>query len=325
MKRLLVPLILLVALASSLGLAQTQTLKVGLQAGGTFSWIIFAIERYGIDKQLGIEVKEITYPSKQATQLALRSGEVQVVVDDFIEAVRMQKQGIPARAIYPYSLVTGGLVVKADSPIKTVADLKGKTIGAQSLGDKSLLILRTLLVSKYGFDPQKDGKVVSAASPLMSELLKKGQIDGGLPFWHFVARQVASGESRELISAAQMLKELGAPAELPLLLLVARNDADSAALQKLVRAVELASDRMKTDNTFWSAILDKQLYALPDRSLMPAVKARWEAGLPKKWDSSVVVGLTNLVLRMIEVAGAEVVGISRLDFDPRAFSTSIKP
>ena len=36
-------------------------------------------------------------------------------------------------------------------------------------------------------------------------------------------------------------------------------------------------------------------------------------------------GLTNLVLRMIEVAGAEVVGISRLDFDPRAFSTSIKP
>lgn len=304
--------------------AQTpKTIRVGLQAGGTFSWVIYAIQRFGIDKQLGIDVKEVTYPSKQATQLALRSGEVQINVDDFIEAVRMQQQGVQARAVYPYSLVTGGLVVKADSPIKNVSDLKGRVIGAQSLGDKSLLILRALAVAKYGFDPQKDSKVVAAAPPLMAELLKKGDIEAGLPFWHFVARQVATGESREVISGAAMLKELGAPTDLPLLLIIARNDLDRDALERLLKAVQLANEKMKATDAFWTEILDKNLYALPDRSLMPAVRKRWETGLPKRWDAGVVVGLTNLVQRMIQVAGADVVGVQR--FDPRAYSTEFKP
>ncbi|GEM83891.1 ABC transporter substrate-binding protein [Meiothermus hypogaeus] len=300
-----------------------KTIRVGLQAGGTFSWVIYAIERFGIDKQLGIEVREVTYPSKPATQLALRAGEVQVTVDDFIEAVRMQQQGIPARAVYPYSLVTGGVVVKADGPISTVADLKGKTIGAQSLGDKSLLILRALAVSKYGFDPQKDSRVIAAAPPLMSELLRKGEIDAGLPFWHFVARQVATGESREIISAKQMLREMGAPVDLPLLLIIARNDLDKDALQRLLRAVQLANARMKTTDAFWTEILERRLYALPDPSLMPAVRRRWEAGLPTRWDAGVVVGLNNLVQRMVQVAGAEVVGVQR--FDPRAYTTEFVP
>lgn len=316
----------LLALLTVSGLSAAQepkTIRVGLQAGGTFSWVIYAIERFGIDKQLGIQVKEVTYPTKAATQLALRAGEVQVTVDDFIEAVRIQQQGIPARAVYPYSLVTGGVIVRADSPIKSVADLKGKTIAAQSLGDKSLLILRALAVYKYGFDPQKDSKVVAAAPPLMAELLRKGEIDAALPFWHFVARQVASGEARELISAVDMLKELGAPPDLPLLLIIARNDADTDTIERLLKAVQLANQRMKETDAFWQEILDKNLYALPDRSLMPAVRKRWESGLPKRWDAGVVVGLTNLVQRMVQVAGAEVVGVSR--FDTRAYSTQFKP
>lgn len=318
-------LALLVTLAASgLSLAQeAKTIRVGLQAGGTFSWVVYAIERFGIDKQLGIQVKETTYPTKAATQLALRAGEVQVTVDDFIEAVRMQQQGIPARAVYPYSLVTGGVVVRADSPIRSVADLKGKTIAAQSLNDKNLLILRALAVYRYGFDPQRDSKVIAVAPPLMVELLRKGEIDAGLPFWHFVARQVASGESRELISAVEMLKELGAPPDLPLLLIIARNDADADTIGLLLKAVQLANQRMKESDAFWQEILDKNLYALPDRSLMPAVRKRWEAGLPRRWDAGVVVGLTNLVQRMVQVAGAEVVGVSR--FDTRAYSTKFKP
>jgi len=311
-------------LLGALSLAQQPaTIRVGLQAGGTFSWVIYAIERFGIGKQLGIEVKEITYATKSATQLALRSGEVQVVVDDFIEAVRIQQQGIPARAVYPYSLITGGVVVRTDSPIKGVSDLKGRTIAAASLGDKTLIILRTLAVYKYGFDPQKDSKVVAVAPPLMSELLRKGDIDAALPFWHFVARMVAAGEARELISAADMLKELGVSPDLPLLLIIARNDVSPDTLGRLLKAIQLANQRMRESDIFWQEILDKNLYALPDRSLMAAVRKRWEAGLPKRWDAGVVVGLTNLVQRMVQVAGAEVVGVSR--FDARAFSTQVRP
>lgn len=303
--------------------AQNRTVRVGLQAGGTFSWVIYAIERFGIDKELGITVRETTFPSKQATQIALRAGEVQVVVDDFVETIRLTQQGIPARAVYPYSLVTGGIMVNADSPIRSIADLKGKTIAAQSLGDKSMLIFRALAVSKYGFDPQKDSKVVAADPPLMGELMRKKEIDAGLPFWHIVAREVATGQSRELISASAMLKELGASPDLPLLLIVARDDLDNTTLRLLLRAVQMANEKMRTTDAFWTEILQRRLFSVPDASLMPAVRKRWEAGLPKKWDAGVVVSLINLVQRMVQVAGADVVGVQR--FDPRAYRTDVRP
>ncbi|GAA6734788.1 ABC transporter substrate-binding protein [Thermus oshimai] len=307
-----------------LGLAQgTKSIRAGLQAGGTFAWVVYAMERYGIAKELGLEVKATTYATKQATEIALRAGEAQVVVDDFVGVVLARQGGIPVQAVYPFSLLTGGVVVRADSPIRGVADLKGKVIGAASLDDKSLLLLRALAVARYGFDPQKEAKVLAVAPPLMAELLRRGELEAALPYWHFIARMVATGEYRELISNAEMLRELGLPTDLPLLLVVAREDTDPEALRLFLRGLNLAQERMRRDEAFWNELLDRGLYALPDRSLLPAVRKRWEGGLATRWDAGVIVGLTNLVQRLVQVAGSEVMGIRRLD--PRAFALSVGP
>jgi NitT/TauT family transport system substrate-binding protein len=314
------------AIVAALGLVLAQEVKVvrvGLQAGGTFSWAVYAMERYGITRELGLKVEARTYATKQATELALRAGEVQVVVDDFIGVVLARQAGLPVRAVYPFSLLTGGVLVKADSPIRNVADLKGKRIGAASLDDKSLLLLRVLAVARYGFDPQRDSRILAAAPSLMAELLNRGELDAALPYWHFIARLVATGQYRELISNAQMLKELGLPTDLPLLLVVAREDVDSEALRHFLQGLKEAQERMRADEAFWSELLEKGLYALPDRTLLPSVRQRWAQGLPTRWDAGVVVGLTSLVQKLVQVAGAEVVGVKRLD--PRAFALTVAP
>ena len=56
--------------------------NAGLEATGTFSWITFAMDHYGIDKELGFELETAVYATKQAKELALRAGESDVVVDD---------------------------------------------------------------------------------------------------------------------------------------------------------------------------------------------------------------------------------------------------
>lgn len=315
-------LALLVGVASA---QESKTVQVGLQASGTFSWVIYAMQQFGIDQQFGLTLKPVTYASKQATELALRAGEVDVVVDDFVGAVSMRERGIPVRAIYPYSTATGGVVVRADGGIDTIADLKGKTIAASSLDDKSLLILRALTTTKYGFDPQDDGKVLQAAPPLMTGLLDKGEIDAAIPYWHFVARMTATGQYKDLMRVTEMLDQLGLRSDLPILVVVGRDGADPAALTAFLGALDATEERMKAApmSGIWQQILDEGLYSLPDPSAFPSVRDRWEAGLPDAWTQEQIDGLVKLVDELVGVAGSDVVGIDKID--PAAFTTEYNP
>ncbi len=308
----------------AVGAAEAQkTIDVGLQAGGTLSWVTFAIERYKLDQQLGFTLKATTYASKEATRVALRSGAAQVVVDDFLEVTLLRQKGFPVSAVYPFSLLTGGVVVPQDSPIRSVADLQGKTLGATSLTDKTLLILRAYTKLKAGFDVQDASKVVSVSSPLMEQFMNRGEIQAGIPFWHHNARMVSGGKFRELVSSGDLMKGLGLPKNVPLLYVVARTDTDPATLRLFLKAMLLAEEKMKSDAAFWPAMLDANLYVLPDRAQLPALRRQWAAGLPTHWTAADLNATLLLTRKMIEVAGADVVGLTRLD--TRAFNTSYQP
>lgn len=308
-------------------LAQTSTtqtsINVGLQAGGTLSWVTFAIERYGLDRQLGFQLNATTYASKDATRVALRSGAAQVVVDDFLEVTLLRQKGFPVSAVYPFSLLTGGVVVPQDSPIRTVADLRGKTLGATSLTDKTLLILRAYTRATAGFDVQDASKVVSVSSPLMEQFMNRGEIQAGIPFWHHNARMVSGGKFRQLISSGDLMQGLGLPRNVPLLYIVARTDTDPATLRLFLKAVQLAEAKMKADAAFWPAMLDANLYVLPNRAQLPALRSQWAAGLPTRWTAADLNATLLLTRKMIAVAGPDVVGLTRLD--TRAFNTSYQP
>ena len=304
--------------------AEPPTVRVGLQAGGTLSWVTYVIQRLGLDAARGIRVQSTSYATKQATEIALRAGEVDVVVDDFVGVTAMRRQGIPVRAIYPFSLATGGVVVRSDSPIRQVSDLRGKRIAVASLDDKSWLILRALSVARHGFDLQRVAEVQAAAPPLMTQLLVRGDLDAAIPYWHFVARLVGTGRFRELISVPEMLAQLGLPTDLPILVIVARDgfvERNPAAAQAFLAAVEDAWSRLESDLALWDGILETGLYQLDDRSLLASVRKRFADGIPRGWDDKTVRGLIELTDSLVKVAGARVVGVESVDAD--AFTTAL--
>ena len=311
--------------SSGLGRAQSAptqpSIRVGLQAGGTLSWVTFAVQYFGIDKELGLKLDAQTYASKDAIHIALRSGAAQVV-DDFLEVILLHQNRFDVSAVYPFSLLAGGLVVPTASPIRTVADLKDQTIGATSLTDKTLL-LRAYTRAKAGFDPQTASKVVAVSSPLMGQLMTRGEVNASLPLWHHAARMISSGEYRQVISRGELMKGLGLNTSTPLLYLIARTGTDPQALGLFVKAVLKAEERMKTDDGFWNAMLEKNLYALPNRAELPALCKQWAMGLPKSWTAADLNNTVLLTRKMIEVAGPEVVGLTRLN--TRAFNTTFRP
>lgn len=327
MRRLVALLAALALTVASTATAQddTVTVRVGMQATGTFSWVVHAMQYFGIDEEHGLDLQPVTYATKQATELALRAGETDVVVDDFVGAVQMRERGVPVQAVYPYGKAVGGVVVPTDSDIETLADLEGATIAAASLDDKSLLILRALTTSQYGFDPQTDGEVLAAAPWLMTGLMDDGEIDAGIPYWHFVSRMTYAGEYRDLMMVTEMLDQLGLRSDLPILVLVARENAPEGATARFIEAMLATFEAMRTDpmDGVWQSILDEELYTLPDPAAFPEVRERWEAGLPDGWTDAQIDGLKALVEQLVDVAGEELVGISSIPDD--AFTTEFVP
>lgn len=326
-RRLFIAALIGVALAPQ-AFAQSDELPVvnaAMEAVGTFSWIVHAMDYFGTDTANGIDVVGTSYASKQATEIALRSGEADVKVDDFLAPVLLRQAGIQASAIYPYATAVGGLMVPTDSEIQGIADLDGKTIAAGALRDKSILILRTLTISEYGFDVG-DSQVVQAAPPLMMQLTASGEVDASLPLWHWVARMEAAGVAREIMSVADMLEQLGLPRNLPNLVIVARDDMDDELKTAFIATLQDTFETMlatPTDDPFWQTILDEELYSLPDPSQFPQVVERWKAGTTDEWNQETIDGLVDMVERLVELAGPEAVGVESID--PAAYTTEFLP
>ncbi len=317
-----------VALFAQSALAQSDELPVvnaAMETVGTFSWVVHAMDYFDTDTANGIQVVGTPYASKQATEIALRSGEADVKVDDFLAPVLLRQAGIGASGIYPYATAVGGLVVPTDSDIQGVADLDGRTIAAGALRDKSILILRTLTISEFGFDVA-DGQVVQAAPPLMMQLTASGEVDAALPLWHWVARMEAAGVAREIMSVADMLEELGLPRNLPNLVIVARDDMPDELKTAFIATLQDTFEAMlaaPTDDPFWQTILDEELYSLPDPSQFPQVIERWKAGTTDEWNEETIDGLVDMVQRLVDLAGSDAVGVESID--PAAYTTEFLP
>jgi NitT/TauT family transport system substrate-binding protein len=114
---------------------------------------------------------------------ALISGKVQAAFIVAPMAIALRAQGVGIKVVYLGHRYGSAVVVKKDGPIKTVADLKGRTIAIPSrFSDERLLLFQAMKV--WGLKGT-DIKMVEMAPPDVSGALAAGAIDGfsmGEPF-----------------------------------------------------------------------------------------------------------------------------------------------
>ena len=104
---------------------------------------------------------------------------VDAIVEDWLLVSRQRSDGVPLTFI-PYSSI-GAVMVQPDSPIATLADLKGKKLGvAGGPLDKGWLMLQAYARQKYGIDLATEVEPVYGAPPLLTEKLKSGELDAVL-------------------------------------------------------------------------------------------------------------------------------------------------
>jgi len=283
-------------------------IKIGLLKFGTVNWEMDVIASHGLDAAQGVHIQVLPMANLQATKIALQGGAVDMIVADWLWVARQRDAGADFTFV-PYSRAIGALIVAKLSPIKNLADLKGKRLGiAGGPLDKSWLMLRALVARNHGFDLDDQVEKVFAAPPLLSEQMRKGRLDGLITFWHFAARLEAKGY-RSLARLSEITEALGVPAGVPLIGFTFSQkwaDANREKVEAFIRASRQAKNILATSNAEWERI--QPLTMAKDAATLTALREGYRAGIPASWGDAEREGARAMYDILSKYGGEKLVG-----------------
>lgn len=182
--------ILSVALATWLAApgAQAQQLKKVRIAVGTtnlnvgYPWLTLPLD-LGYWKKMGYDVEVLPVgASLQALQQMVAGNADFAQLNSSVVIQANTVNDIPARVVMNNGVIDWSISVLADGPIKTVQDLKGKTIGVFSLATGGVFFMKSYLRAN-GIDPDHDiGMVPVGLGAPPVEALKSNKVQG-LLYW----------------------------------------------------------------------------------------------------------------------------------------------
>jgi ABC-type nitrate/sulfonate/bicarbonate transport system substrate-binding protein len=108
---------------------------------------------------------------------ALPAKQTMAVTYSGIDAVLKMNEGLDLAIIGGGLTVFQDVFVPKNSPIKSVADLKGKRFGVWATGAGAFKAARAAIMDAAGIDILKDTKIVQLAPPALFKLAERGEID----------------------------------------------------------------------------------------------------------------------------------------------------
>lgn len=183
--------------------AEAQSL-ISLKAAGvpeeSATPVLWAQQR-GLFQRAGISVDLQSQRSGTAIAAGVAGGGYQVGKSSIIPLITAFAKGIPFVLVAPggfyrASKPTIAMIVAADSPIKTAADMNGKTIGVSALDDLYTLAIK-LWIDKNGGD-SSTLKIVELPLPAIADAIAAGRIDAGGSAMPALQAALDSGKVRVL-------------------------------------------------------------------------------------------------------------------------------
>ncbi len=254
------------ALALGSAAAQAQTkLRVGIGAAAEDPfWLLLVKPELGSNHGKGYTTEYTRFPGADKRFQAFEAGALDIATSSANAALFAAGEGIEFKIIAsiaresPRGFYTK-FAVKNDSPIKSIKDVVGKTIGINGFSGSGHLWVRAAL-ERAGLT-EKQVTLVPLPFPAQAEALKAGKIDVGMfpqPFAEMIQRD---GGYRTVFTSKD-----GAPFEEELILLIAKNDflqknrpAVEAMLADVVKVLDYYGKNQREAKT---ALIDAKLVRL---------------------------------------------------------------
>ena len=290
--------------------AGAETLRIGVQKTGTFAWQLDVIARHGLARGNGLDLDIQEFASPEASKLALNSGTVDIAVVDWLWVARERALG-RALKFYPYSTAVGAIMVKANSPIHELADIKGRSLAvAGGALDKSWLIVRAA-ARRRGIDLARQARLMFGAPPLLYEKLRQGEAEAGLNFWNFCARLESQGY-RKLYDVRDAEAELGLTQPIAAIGYVFSERfiaAHPQTIDRFLAAARKADQILLQSDAEWEAL--RPLMAAEDRATFEAYREIGRSTVPRRSIDDEEADARKLFRTLASIGGAELVGPSK--------------
>ena len=292
--------------------------RVGVLQYGTVNWELDTVKHHGLDAKEGVNIEVVPLASKNATAVALQGGAVDVIVTDWIWVSRQRASGLDY-SFFPYSIAAGGIVVRPDSGIHQLADLRGRKIGiAGGPVDKSWLLLQAYARKTLDVNLSEIVEPVYGAPPLLNELILKNEISANLTFWNFEARLRAKG-MQQLITIPEVIRALVSEPEVPVVGWVFSDSwaaKNPSAVKGLLKASQAAKKLLGDSDAEWERLRPSMEAA--DEAEFVALRDSFRDGIPKESPARDAKAAAEVFSVLVEFGGAELVGDER-ELSPGTF------
>jgi len=309
-------LVAAMAFAASHAVAADR-IRIAAQKTGTLVWELEILRATGLDREADLAIETTELASTEAGKIALKGGSADLIVSDWLWVARERALG-DNLVFYPYSSALGAVMVTVNSPIRDIADLKGKKIGvAGGPLDKSWLLLQAW-AQQSGLDLRTQAQIAYGAPPLLSQKALQGETDATLTFWNFCAELEAKG-MRRAISIEDVVKRFGATGPVAMVGYVfdggwARGKA--ALLDRFFTATRKAKRILANSPAEWRRLAPR--LGLSDAEALNVYRARYSEGIPRRPIADETTDAQALYRVLAGIGGADLVGPMR-ELDPGTF------
>ena len=204
--RLVIVLILLGCLFPSARSGAQTVVRIGYSGQGVAKSLHTVIQKAGLWKKRGLEVRPIYFTSGATMAQAMVGGDIDIADSDVPAMLNAVSAGILDGKLitvyinrFPFSFVVR-------SEIKTPEELKGRRFAISRFGSSSEVTTRMLL-KFWKLDPDKDVNITQIAGPTRLPAMIGGQIDGTLVGTYEVPLVLDSGCCRVMVDLLELPME----------------------------------------------------------------------------------------------------------------------
>lgn len=298
-----------IALSTSAASAADR-IRIAAQKTGTFAWELEIVRDHGLDKAANLDIETTELASTEAGKIAIRGGSADLILSDWLWVSRERALGDDL-VFYPYSSALGGVMVPATSPIKGVADLKGRKLGvAGGPLDKSWLLLQAA-AQRSGIDLKTAADIAFGAPPLLSQKALQGETDATLTFWNFCAGLEAKGMKRAIVMD-DVMKSLGAKGAVAIVGYVFSDSFaqhNRSVLDRFFDATRKAKDILAQSPAEWQRLAPR--IGVNDAAALDIYRRRYLEGLPRRRLAEEAADAQRLYRVLADIGGADLVGPAR--------------
>jgi NitT/TauT family transport system substrate-binding protein len=276
--------------------ASLPVLSVSVLQFGTAHWELDHILHRGLDRENGYRLELNLVANLPASRLAVTSGSVNGAVADLLWSQSRFQAGTPYLYV-PFSSRIGDIVVAGDSSIRSVADLAGKRIGVAGGPDSKGWILLQKVAGQQGIILNKSAEVQFAAPPLLSQALKRGQVDVIVTYWHFAARLQGEGGWRSAFGMADLLTAMDLDRNLPVLGYVfpaVWAEDHRSLIDRFAESLVQSKGELAEEDSHWQRL--RPLMGNPESGVFQALRQGFIAGTPAPQTEQRIADLHRLLV-----------------------------